>query len=147
MLKHNNSSKTRFIPAHAGNTADKKPVDDIEPVHPRACGEHLFSPYSTRQITGSSPRMRGTRGRRRRTDPVPRFIPAHAGNTFITRGTKWICTVHPRACGEHERHSPRSIISYGSSPRMRGTLGDRDVLLIDRRFIPAHAGNTSRYDG
>ena len=52
--------------------------------------------------------------------------------------------VHPRACGEHLCLCLCICIFIGSSPRMRGTPA-RSILVITRmRFIPAHAGNTSR---
>ena len=73
----------RFIPAHAGNTrpgtADRKKA----PVHPRACGEHLwFLPLFFR-LCGSSPRMRGTLSPAFCRHCRLRFIPAHAGNTTL----------------------------------------------------------------
>ena len=77
----------------------------------------------TRECSGSSPRLRGTR-------PVPsmrtvhaRFIPAPAGNTSTATSPRLALAVHPRACGEHARLAARR-------------------LAIDR-FIPAPAGNTA----
>ena len=54
---------------------------------------------------------------------MPRFIPAHAGNT----------TTDPRG----------TFPEYGSSPPTRGTLAQPGDNLRVLRFIPAHAGNTN----
>ena len=51
----------------------------------------------------------------------PRFIPAHAGNSFCTTSSKLVSRVHPRACGELPPSSLTSPRLIGSSPRMRGT--------------------------
>jgi len=71
------------------------------------------------------------------------FIPAHAGNTARLRVDKRLPAVHPRACGEHFWQHNRRIAETGSSPRMRGTRSGPLLKPPRRRFIPAHAGNTS----
>ena len=57
----------RFIPAHAGNTQMHSPAHKrmakFNSVHPRACGEHDALQWVGAASDGSSPRMRGTRGR------------------------------------------------------------------------------------
>ena len=112
------------------------------PVHPRACGEHLFGQASLGSSLGSSPRMRGTRVRAALVPVEDRFIPAHAGNTYVDSGTVANLSVHPRACGEHLRKSATMAPRLGSSPRMRGTPVSDGEIYDSRRFIPAHAGNT-----
>ena len=133
----------RFIPAHAGNTANYRQNDRLRAVHPRACGEHIGQQPSDVLEVGSSPRMRGTLGKAG-ADLIPlRFIPAHAGNT---PGRSRRCAarpVHPRACGEHSFSSAITSASSGSSPRMRGTLQRYRPRFSLGRFIPAHAGNTT----
>ncbi len=52
--------------------------------------------------------------------------------------------VHPRACGEHLLTNLPPVALTGSSPRMRGTPFPRVRPAVPGRFIPAHAGNTSR---
>ena len=90
----------RFIPAHAGNGWTRFPLPLRRSVHPRACGERQNQGRHTGADAGSSPRMRGTVWRCVWHDPVPRFIPAHAGNGLEHSRTKLALTVHPRACGE-----------------------------------------------
>ncbi|ERV14599.1 hypothetical protein Q072_03228 [Pseudomonas aeruginosa BL18] len=51
-------------------------------------------------------------------------------------------TVHPHACGEHIVSSSTRTRSFGSSPRMWGTLKFQSESGCSRRFIPTHVGNT-----
>ncbi len=112
-------------------------------VHPRACGEHVSTDRMSVHTFGSSPRMRGTRGRQRRGIRPARFIPAHAGNTKkFSYSYPWL-PVHPRACGEHRSWTVSRLMYSGSSPRMRGTPLICAHGVNDKRFIPAHAGNTA----
>src|SRR5690606_10947982 len=133
-----------FIPAHAGNTSTTVAECLSPSVHPRACGEHDARHRQVISHSGSSPRMRGTlRARHCRREAI-RFIPAHAGNTRSPRAPRHADPVHPRACGEHN-DQPRELPQpCGSSPRMRGTHTARRHCLHIERFIPAHAGNTTR---
>ena len=55
-------------------------------------------------------------------------------------------TVHPRACGEHINAACYSHVFFGSSPRLRGTLSHNSDNIPCRRFIPAPAGNTPKYN-
>ena len=50
--------------------------------------------------------------------------------------------VHPRACGELYLTLVGDASDNGSSPRMRGTPPRGVRVGDDRRFIPAHAGNS-----
>ena len=55
----------RFIPARAGNTSSIGQAASSATVHPRACGEHGVRWSAKLGSIGSSPRVRGTRLRRR----------------------------------------------------------------------------------
>ena len=114
-------------------------------VHPRARGEHAVVATAAITLTGSSPRTRGTRGVHVRGRGQGRFIPAHAGNTPLSRSTLWGVPVHPRARGEHPLTVSRSRPRVGSSPRTRGTRQFPVFGFGQFRFIPAHAGNTLSY--
>ena len=116
--------KARFIPAHAGNTRMPARCNARNPVHPRACGEHVSDSWLY-------PTAR-------------RFIPAHAGNTDFRPPLSSDFAVHPRACGEHLQTQVAEHQSTGSSPRMRGTRRAAVLPVASVRFIPAHAGNTWR---
>ncbi len=52
-------------------------------------------------------------------------------------------SVHPHACGEHQRAEQRHVSGRGSSPRMWGTPCKRAPCNGTQRFIPTHVGNTS----
>ncbi len=133
----------RFIPAGAGNTA---PTDDATgqfPVHPRWRGEHTKDGYECRQTDGSSPLARGTLDCCGRAIRQSRFIPAGAGNTHTTSTWRAMGSVHPRWRGEHQFNVSDVYCNSGSSPLARGTLGDAPPRPVQKRFIPAGAGNTS----
>ena len=51
-----------IIPAYAGNTTCFVGMSDSRRDHPRVCGEHNLLTCTGARRTGSSPRMRGTRG-------------------------------------------------------------------------------------
>ena len=132
----------RFIPAGAGNTANRALPVNRPPVHPRGCGEHVLWSVGLPPGVGSSPRVRGT------PHPVValrtsiRFIPAGAGNTLSTLASLSTLAVHPRGCGEHHAIKPFNGFWIGSSPRVRGTHRQHRRRRGDHRFIPAGAGNT-----
>ena len=112
-----------IIPAHAGNTR-------------KSCNPSPAFP-------GSSPRMRGTLRSARHARLYAGIIPAHAGNTEASVFLRHVARDHPRACGEHHQPIKLQGIELGSSPRMRGTLGDSRVSYSSNGIIPAHAGNTN----
>ncbi len=112
---------TRFIPTHVGNTIVSAPRGSDIPVHPHACGEHQMMNLNAGSLSGSSPRMWGTRLCLLRNHIANRFIPTHVGNTRPVRRWRRSGTVHPHACGEHLGLSIRKTAVPGSSPRMWGT--------------------------
>ena len=132
----------RFIPACAGNSPSIAPAIDARTVHPRVCGELTGSAPLTSWPSGSSPRVRGTLGRRARVQPRRRFIPACAGNSTPPPKRFGAAAVHPRVCGELPIRRFLPPLGVGSSPRVRGTLPRVAVLDHDQRFIPACAGNS-----
>ena len=90
-----------IIPAHAGNTFFSHWLFYFAWDHPRACGEHSGRPLLRNEVTGSSPRMRGTPFGVSCSIFLLGIIPAHAGNTAITPIIEEKVEDHPRACGEH----------------------------------------------
>ena len=153
----------RFIPACAGNTSRSPCSPATASVHPRVRGEHghpdagkraddRFIPacagntaikqYGANALTGSSPRARGTRMGTGGGAVTRRFIPACAGNTLPVSALPRMPPVHPRVRGEYSTPVPATIASHGSSPRARGTHCQAAGVGVERRFIPACAGNT-----
>ena len=113
---------SRFIPACAGNSPRRRWRASRRSVHPRVCGELDSNWRIASRRSGSSPRVRGTRGVRRSRSKPRRFIPACAGNSRWRRSSFRTPPVHPRVCGE-----------LGEASRRGGTA---------ERFIPACAGNS-----
>ena len=90
-----------LIPARAGKTIGNVRCFVQCGAHPRACGENCRM-FSCEFIGhGSSPRVRGKRGRRPRRDRVHGLIPARAGKTPRTGRPSRSAPAHPRACGEN----------------------------------------------
>ena len=90
----------RFIPACAGSAKASRSCASSCPVHPRVCGERLSWPNSTRELAGSSPRVRGAHDDADSVRTFGRFIPACAGSASGDTGRSRIWPVHPRVCGE-----------------------------------------------
>ena len=65
------------------------------------------------------------------------------GNTCDKTSGSCRSSVHPHACGEHNKNLLALYFGYGSSPRLWGTprVGQRQRR--ERRFIPTPVGNTS----
>ena len=134
--------RLRFIPARAGNTNAARDSAMPQAVHPRAGGEHSPAMVRPRLSCGSSPRGRGTQRGSGYPEPLPRFIPARAGNTPRWARPSSAGAVHPRAGGEHSPSRSASASVTGSSPRGRGTRAAARRGASCPRFIPARAGNT-----
>jgi len=136
----------RFIPACAGNSAPASLSERTRPVHPRVCGEQHSSPRISGMTLGSSPRVRGTDGKGLNPPFKLRFIPACAGNRRPGYFAKKDPPVHPRVCGEQIVAPEHAVLTYGSSPRVRGTGSEYLQGPETSRFIPACAGNRPSED-
>ena len=95
-------------------------------------------------MTGSSPRVRGTRRSMASLPFAVGIIPACAGNTCSPLARLCLGWDHPRVCGEHPLCSIAWHPQAGSSPRVRGTLRSMRSWFCRSRIIPACAGNTRR---
>ena len=89
----------RIIPAHAGQTSRTPTPTPTVSDHPRACGANDGDKMPMRVSCGSSPRMRGKQGGRRKLEREIRIIPAHAGQTSLFSVSSILTSDHPRACG------------------------------------------------
>ena len=135
----------RFIPACAGNRRRLVVPLVYRPVHPRVCGEQERRQLVRPVLSGSSPRVRGTEVGHYGFGIIGRFIPACAGNSVHGEIAGVALPVHPRVCGEQGIRGGLPVVTFGSSPRVRGT-----GLIVDKRadalrFIPACAGNSLVY--
>ena len=73
------------------------------------------------------------------------IIPADAGSTSLPDAWENAPWDHPRGCGEHVASQSAQAFSRGSSPRMRGALGNFNGVFVCPRIIPADAGSTLRH--
>ncbi len=85
--RENTTSRSRFIPAGAGNTPLSVLLCRCCSVYPRWRGEHYEAGHEDEVIRGLSPLARGTRNCSSTHAKTMRFIPAGAGNTLPS--TKW----------------------------------------------------------
>ena len=134
----------RVIPAWAGNTRGAATGWPATAGHPRVGGEHQNICAAGSTPGGSSPRGRGTLSRCDLAIEVVRVIPAWAGNTSTLVNRLGGMPGHPRVGGEHLGTLRAATPASGSSPRGRGTPGDRPLERPALRVIPAWAGNTAR---
>ena len=76
-----------------------------------------------------------------------RSIPAHAGETHKPRRHGRGGEVDPRSRGGDATPLVIELQESGRSPLTRGRPADPAQRRVDRRSIPAHAGETAIFDG
>ena len=112
--------------------------------HPHVCGEHAKAKSVFMPLSGSSPRMRGTRSKALEVTGWEGLIPTYAGNTGGSLSSGFFSRAHPHVCGEHDPKTLANELYSGSSPRMRGTHGAKSEAGMAPGLIPTYAGNTQR---
>ncbi len=112
---------SRFIPAGAGNTCQRRLRLHQRPVYPRWRGEHRLRMTAAPLLSGLSPLARGTHSWRVYVRNSGRFIPAGAGNTSRYASTVAPGAVYPRWRGEHPTVPLTQRSVAGLSPLARGT--------------------------
>ena len=144
------AGREQVLPAGCGSSPQARGTPRVAPawaapssVHPRRRGEHTSGGSWLRRSLGSSPQARGTRQKCGRHRWRMRFIPAGAGNTCTRVSSVSPSMVHPRRRGEHFSARTSAACICGSSPQARGTPEELQRAILDRRFIPAGAGNTA----
>ena len=85
--------------------------------------------------------MQGTPAPAQKSPAAPSIIPACAGNAQAQMAAIQRSPHHPRVC--RERYGKRCCICQvaGSSPRVQGTHGTERQCCVQKRIIPACAGN------
>ena len=132
----------RLIPARAGKTRKRRRPRSSYRAHPRACGENRSGSARPGRNTGSSPRVRGKLGEGQSGDRQAGLIPARAGKTRTCSSGNAGSAAHPRACGENSLATFAQKHHAGSSPRVRGKLGEGQSGDRQAGLIPARAGKT-----
>ena len=131
-----------FIPAHAGNTSLQRNRPWPWKVHPRSRGEYLLNASRFLTPLGSPPLTRGIPCFLLACSSARGFTPAHAGNTLHGSHQTAYRRVHPRSRGEYPYSDLTHHQLQGSPPLTRGIRSSRTIQMWNRRFTPAHAGNT-----
>ena len=133
---------SRIIPARAGPTRKVRWVLVAPSDHPRSCGANPLRMKTGQQIYGSSPLVRGQQTTASAENLRARIIPARAGPTC----SEIICLPfnpdHPRSCGANGFMRTVTSLTGGSSPLVRGQLGEHNLVAPLVRIIPARAGPT-----
>ena len=130
----------RITPAYAGKSYAHNAASVIRKDHPRVCGEKRPFRPSTRQVSGSPPRMRGKGERPEEGRGQVGITPAYAG-----KSNKSICCTtnqkdHPRVCGEKPAYYKALCLGRGSPPRMRGKGILPPLAFGHVGITPAYAG-------
>ena len=136
------AGESGLIPTYAGNTRQQWRYRRAPRAHPHVCGEHRGIANLRWYPLGSSPRMRGTPRPGVCAGSSAGLIPTYAGNTVTSGGLRPDSRAHPHVCGEHGIIPATFPRREGSSPRMRGTLGDVVMAAEQKGLIPTYAGNT-----
>ena len=131
----------RIIPACAGDAYPARDPAEKPPDHPRVCGGRSAATSETAPITGSSPRVRGTRLPSLAAALCGRIIPACAGDALSAPTVTMLMADHPRVCGGRQVAFGHGDGKRGSSPRVRGTPGRVRPRRRQARIIPACAGD------
>ena len=96
---------------------------------------------------GLSPHLWGTPEIGRAQTGAPRFIPTPVGNTARRSPGRLFTSVYPHTCGEHAPPITASVVTFGLSPHLWGTLLRLGGTLRFVRFIPTPVGNTAGRPG
>ena len=89
--------------------------------------------------------MRGQQTHLLETKVSSRIIPARAGPTCVFPFLERLDQDHPRSCGANNGSMNSGVKSSGSSPLVRGQLGEVFGHIVGDRIIPARAGPTDSF--
>ena len=131
---------TRNLPACAGEPsgAREKNIPSKEP--PRVCGGTPTNCWIWWAARGTSPRVRGNPWSTALGDATVRNLPACAGEPGLAGGNLCRPTEPPRVCGGTSATNSNPVAPAGTSPRVRGNLSNGRPATVNRRNLPACAG-------
>ncbi len=113
--------------------------------HPRRCGDRMSSTSRLGSHRGSSPQVRGPRILGAWRGLADGIIPAGAGTAPPTGSQESPSGDHPRRCGDRAIRCAVHEIARGSSPQVRGPLGEAPEKDFEHGIIPAGAGTAFRH--
>ena len=131
-----------ITPACAGKRADCPTWGCTGWDHPRVCGEKGCWKFSSRNHSGSPPRMRGKAPLRAWIGCAPGITPAYAGKRHERSSSRTNRRDYPRVCGEKADNDYDEKPIEGSPPRMRGKGPLPRDALPALGITPAYAGKS-----
>ena len=136
----NPPSKSRSIPACAGEPPSMTRSSPARRVYPRVCGGTRETDGNAPKHGGLSPRVRGNRGQAASNGNAGGSIPACAGEPKrVWCPSQWT-PVYPRVCGGTRPLRPVLLRRRGLSPRVRGNRLGILAASWHPGSIPACAG-------
>ena len=129
-----------ITPAYAGKRGHRRFGPGTIRDHPRVCGEKGCCKFSSRNHSGSPPRVRGKVSGNGRRFHRHGITPACAGKRMVFAGRKSRTWDHPRVCGEKVSSTSPIKCLKGSPPRMRGKVPQPGVEGCRLGITPAYAG-------
>ena len=136
------SSRSRSIPACAGESHVQATMHHLLQVYPRVCGGIAGRRRPDRVLRGLSPRVRGNPQHQSRCHGANRSIPACAGESRRGCGRQFGDGVYPRVCGGIRFRGTSMQRVSGLSPRVRGNRWPPATIAKGQRSIPACAGES-----
>ena len=141
-LVHQTEGKVGITPACAGKSSHQHGAGRWRRDHPRVCGEKGCCKFSSRNHSGSPPRMRGKDLSDNELQVLDGITPAYAGKSVIRISDGCLRRDHPRVCGEKAHLRKMSCLLLGSPPRMRGKGRCHHPVIFVDRITPAYAGKS-----
>ena len=141
-LVHQTEGKVGITPACAGKSSHQHGAGRWRRDHPRVCGEKGCCKFSSRNHSGSPPRMRGKDLSDNELQVLDGITPAYAGKSVIRISDGCLRRDHPRVCGEKAHLRKMSCLLLGSPPRMRGKGRCHHPVIFVDRITPACAGKS-----
>ena len=132
------------IPAYAGEPRHPAHQSRRPRVYPRVCGGTNFQAADKLNQQGLSPRMRGNLCFRVQQPDAVWSIPAYAGEPWGCSYSASVSRVYPRVCGGTGYGGGNPVRRGGLSPRMRGNQRSLYPPGVEKRSIPAYAGEPPR---
>ena len=135
---------TGSSPLARGLPSSAAPAISTERIIPARAGFTRCTNSARRCAYGSSPLARGLPSRQDAVHPRVGIIPARAGFTWPSAESSAPDRDHPRSRGVYAKVNSDNLTAEGSSPLARGLPDDGEVVMRDRRIIPARAGFTCK---
>ena len=133
-------TRSRSIPASAGEPGGRRSRAATAAVYPRECGGTRQAIADVEPNEGLSPRVRGNRQGGAGAGSQSGSIPASAGEPTHLREVVAQGRVYPRECGGTQPASTHIGAGFGLSPRVRGNRLASARMGHQRGSIPASAG-------